>query len=289
MSLWQHYLQPKSIQEAINALAAAQGSILPLAGGTDLLLDLEQGRHAHVQTVLDVTGIRELLPIEIRGGELFVGAAATHTQIVNSPLVVEHAQALIEGCELIGGPQVRNVATLGGNVAHALPAADGTVALMALEAQAEIASPSGTRRLPLGEVFLGPGKNILAADELLVGFYIPLRRAGQASAFRRVMRPQGVAIAIINVAVWLERKEQRVVDVHIAVGPAGPKPWRAAAAESALRGGTVNDETAGRALELLLGEAQFRTSARRASAEYRRHLVQDLLTGTLQTAWTRAA
>src|SRR5512134_3558738 len=155
MNLWQEYLRPTNLSQALQAFAEASGPVLPIAGGTDLLLDLEQGRHSPVHTLLDVTAIAEMTALEVRGDELFVGAAVPVNRIVLDPLAVTHAQALTEACNLIAGPQVRNVATLGGNVAHALPAADGTIALLALNAQAEIASFAGTRRVPFKELFLG--------------------------------------------------------------------------------------------------------------------------------------
>src|SRR5512139_3405786 len=171
MNLWQEYIRPTNLSQALQAFAEAPRPILPIAGGTDLLLDLEQGRHSPVHTLLDVTSIAEMTALEMRGDELFVGAAIPVNRIVLDPLVNVHAQALTEACNLIAGPQVRNVATLGGNVAHALPAADGTIALLALNAVAEVASaltscPEGsgaersrsvsTRRLPFKELFLGP-------------------------------------------------------------------------------------------------------------------------------------
>ena len=288
MTLWQEYLQPKTITEAISALANAPGPALPLAGGTDLILDLDQGRHPPVHTIVDITSVREMLPIEIRDNELFIGASVSHTHIVESELVARHAQALVDACGLIGGPQVRNVATLGGNVAHALPAADGTIALMALNAQVEVANQKGSRRLPIAEMFLGPGKSVLVQNELLVGFYLPLRNQNQASAFQRVMRPQGVALPIINLAVWLMREQDRITDIRIAVGPGGPKPWRALASESDLNGKRLNDETITHALGILLRDVKFRTSPHRASAEYRRHLAKTLFKDTLEAAWKRA-
>src|SRR5271157_5768071 len=289
MTFWQEYLQPKTITEAISALANAPGSALPLAGGTDLLLDLDQGRHLPVHTIVDITSVREMLPIEIRGNELFIGASVSHTHIVESELVAQHAQALVDACGLIGGPQVRNVATLGGNVAHALPAADGTIALIALNAQVEVANQKGIRRVPIAEMFLGPGKSALAHNELLVGFYLPLQNKNQASAFNRVMRPQGVALPIINLAVWLTREQNRITDIRIAVGPGGPKPWRALESESTLRGKILNDETILSGLEILLRDVQFRTSPHRASAGYRRHLAKSLFKDTLEAAWERAS
>src|SRR6188474_942527 len=142
MNLWQNYIRPKNLSEAMDAFAHAARPVLPIAGGTDLLLDLEQGRHSPVETLLDVTSIAELNLLELRGDELFIGASVPVNRIVLDPLAIAHAQALTEACNLIAGPQVRNVATLGGNVAHALPAADGTIALLALNAQAEIAGTS---------------------------------------------------------------------------------------------------------------------------------------------------
>src|SRR5512138_3617852 len=175
MNLWQEYLRPTNLSQALQAFAEASGPILPIAGGTDLLLDLEQGRHAPVHTLLDVTSIQEMTALEVREEEFFVGAAVPVNRIVLNPLVGAHAQPLTEACNLIAGPQVRNVATLGGNVAHALPAADGTIALLALNAQAEIAGLNGIRCVPFKELFLGPGKSALKhGEELLVGFYLPL-------------------------------------------------------------------------------------------------------------------
>ena len=289
MTLWQEYLQPKTLTEAIAALVNAPGSALPLAGGTDLILDLDQGRHPPVHTIVDITSVREMTPIEIRGDELFIGASVSHTHIVESKLVADNAQALIEACDLIGGPQVRNVATLGGNVAHALPAADGTIALMALNAQVEVANQKGNRRVPISEMFLGPGKSALGKNELLVGFYLPLQNQNQASAFKRIMRPQGVALPIINLAIWLMREKSQIIDIRIAVGPGGPKPWRALESESNLRGQVMNDESISDALEILLRAAQFRTSPHRASAEYRRELVKPLFKDTIEAAWERAS
>lgn len=289
MNLWQEYLRPTRLSQAIQAFAEATGSILPIAGGTDLLLDLEQGRHAPVHTLLDVTSIAELNALEVRGQELFVGAAVTVNRIVQDPLALTHAQALTEACNLIAGPQVRNVATLGGNVAHALPAADGTIALLALNARAEVAGLTGTRRVPFKELFLGPGKSALKhGEELLVGFYLPLTKIGQASSFKRIMRPQGVALPIINLAIWLERTDDVIRQIRIAVGPGGPTPWSGIEAEKVLIGKPLNEETFHAAVEALLNQVGFRSSARRASAEYRRHIVSGLFKDVLETAWQRA-
>jgi carbon-monoxide dehydrogenase medium subunit len=237
---------------------------------------------------VDVTSIVEMTRLEITGDELFIGASVPVNRVATTPEVAHHAQALIEACDLIAGPQVRNVATLGGNVAHALPAADGTIALLALNAQAEVAGLSGTRKTAFKDLFLGPGKSVLKhGEELLVGFYLSLVKDNQASCFKRIMRPQGVALPILNCAVWLERENDLIKDIHIAVGPGGGTPFRATQAEDTLRGKSFSSESFESANESLLAQAQFRTSARRASADYRQHIVVGLFKDVLETAWQR--
>lgn len=288
MTAWNHYYLAKTIQDALQALSTAQGSARPVGGGTDLLLDLQQGRHPPVDTLVDITQIPELAVVDMRGHELFIGAGAPLARIVHSPLVGQYARALSEACSLIGGPQVRNTATLGGNVAHALPAGDGTIALLALGAHAEIASVDGIRRVPMENLFLGPGHSSLEpGKDILVGFYLTAAQEWQSSAHRRVMRPQGVAIAILNMAVWVSRNERHLADIRIALGPAGPVPLRARQTEALLLGRTPTDEILEQATPVLLNEATFRTSAHRATAEYRQHLTGVLLKETLLSAWER--
>ena len=288
MNLWQQYLRPTSVIEAVTALTSAPGPVLPLAGGTDILLDLQQGRHSPVHTIVDLTEIPEMKLLETRDDRLFIGAGVPLSRIARDPLVASHAQALVEACDLVGGPQVRNVATLGGNVAHALPAADGTIGLMCLNAEVEIAGLDGSRSALMPELFLGPGKSALQSGEIIVGFYVDQNKAGQASCFKRIMRPQGVALPIINNSVWLERKGDTIEKIRIAVGPGGAVPFRARKAEDFLAGKPYTDETFRAALESLVEEVKFRTSKMRASSEYRYHLVKSLLKDTLDTAWERA-
>ena len=289
MSLWQNYTRPTSVNEAIQLLTSSPGPTLPLAGGTDIMLDLQQGRHAPVHTIVDLTEIPEMKILEIRDDQLFIGAGVPISRIARDPLAATHAQALTEACDLIGGPQVRNVATLGGNVAHALPAADGTISLMCLNAETEVAGPDGKRRVPLPELFLGPGKSALENGEIIVGFYVPQIKPSQASAFKRIMRPQGVALPIMNLSVWVERDGDTIRQIRIAVGPGGAVPFRAHKTEDFLARKNYSEENIASALEILVEEVKFRTSKMRATAEYRYHLVGTLLKDTLDTAWERCA
>jgi len=290
MNLWQEFRKPTTISEAIEDLTNAPQPAMPIAGGSDMLLDIRQGRQAPVHTLVDLKSVTEMNVIEMRTDELFIGASVSITRIIQDALVNQHAQALVEASNLIAGPQVRNIATLGGNVAHALPAADGTIALTALGAHAEVANKSGLRRVPFQEMFLGPGKSAIDKTcELITGFYIPRADEGQASCFKRIMRPQGVALPILNCAVWVHRENDSVADVRISVGPGGPTPFRGTDAESVLRGRVLDEALLSEALDHLLVQAKFRTSPLRATAEYRQHIVKTLFKDTLTVAWERAA
>jgi carbon-monoxide dehydrogenase medium subunit len=287
MPLWKNYVRSKSIHESLDILNRAGTSTRIIAGGTDLLLDLQQGRQPTVDTLVDVSLVPELNRIEIRGDDLFLGAAVSLNRIVDSSLVLKNVEALNEACGLIGGPQVRNIATLGGNVAHALPAADGSIALLAMDARAEVVNLRGSRQFSIGDLYLGPGKSALQPGDLLVGFYLPLRQPGQASGFQRVMRPQGVALPIINMATWMWRVDDRIQDIRVALGPSGLIPFRAKDVENLLRGQPLFAGIIQQACTALTQEANFRTSPHRATADYRRHLAISLLKTLLDIVWER--
>ena len=290
MTYWQTYVTPRSLDEALAALRDAPGPARLVAGGTDLLLDLQQGRLPTVHTLIDVTRIPELLEVRLEGDRLFLGAAATHATIVGHPLITAGAACLVQACELIGGPQVRNVATLGGNVAHALPAADATIALLALDASAELATPSGRREVPIESLFTGPGQVAFdRAETIVVGFRFRERRAGEGSAFRRVMRPQGVAIAILNMAVWIRLTADRVIaEARIAIGPGGPRPRRVGMAEECLVGQRPEGVDFSAVADALLAGSQLRSSVHRTTLDYRRHLLSVLLRRALPAAFEDA-
>jgi carbon-monoxide dehydrogenase medium subunit len=285
MTLWKTYAQPTTVDEALQLLNTCEGQAAIIAGGTDLLLDMQQDRHPKVDLMVDVTSIDELSGIKKVEGMIHLGAGVTHREILDSLLLKKHAACLVEGCGLIGGPQVRNVATIGGNVAHALPAGDGTIALLALEAEAQLATLNGRTWHPLTEFFKGPGvPNFDRSKEILVGFRFPALRSHESSAFNRVMRPQGVAIAILNTAVWIRCEVNSFDAIRIAMGPGGPQPFRAIQTEAFLHGKTISDLTIQEASEILLDEISLRTSRHRATLEYRQHLAPTLLADTIQAA-----
>lgn len=291
MNKWNRYIVAKSVHEALLALATAQGEARLIGGGTDLLLEIQQGHHPPVDTLVDISQISEIRNIEIVGSMFQIGAGTTVHDIAESGIVRKYATALAEACELIGGPQVRNSATIGGNVAHALPAADGMIALVALGAEAEVAHVDGSiKRVPILELFLGPGKSTLSARaEMIRRFYLPIdSNRKNASAFSRVMRPQGVALPVLNMAVWLAREGERIADIRIAVGPAGPTPQRANSVEDALRGIEYTQIDMSAIKGVWRNSMRYRSSAMRATAEYRYHLSSVLLEDVLEKAWKRA-
>lgn len=284
------YVIAHSIAEALDTLGIEDRSKAVIAGGTDLLIDIRQGRHSQPDILLDVSEIEEMRQIHLEGDTIYLGGAVTHYEIVHSELLIKHAQCVIEGCGLIGGPQVRNVATIGGNVAHALPAGDGTISLLALDAEVRIASRTGRSRWePLIDIFSGPGEVTFdRQNELLVAFRFSQLNQGEGSAFHRVMRPQGVAIAILNMAAWVNlAPDGRISDVRIACGPAGPRPLRAYQTEDLLRGSLFDENTFSQACQVLAGEVSLRTSRHRATKEYREQLLPILLREVMELAIAR--
>src|SRR5258708_81127 len=237
MKLWSHYHVARSVDEALDLLSQYDGRAQIVAGGTDLLLDIQQGNHPPAESLIDITRIPELTAIEIDGDTAIVGAGVTHTAIVAHPDLRSRSTCLAESCGVVGGPQVRNVATIGGNVAHALPAADGTLSLVALRASAEVASSDGRDWHDIGDLFVGPGQSTVdSSRQLLTRFRFALSRAGEASAFKRIMRPQGVALPILGCAVWVKIADDHFADVVICVAPVSPTPIRAASIEAFLIG-----------------------------------------------------
>lgn len=289
MPLWSEYYLPASVDEAVGLLARYEGKARVVAGGTDLILDLQQGNEHPVAALVDVTRIVGLNEIREDAGFIVIGAGVTHNQIVESPLLQQKATALVEASYVVGGPQVRNVATIGGNVAHALPAADGTTALNALDAEVEVASFSGQRWIPFTSLFLGPGKSAMdSTREVLVALRFRATGEHEASASSRIMRPQGVALPIMNFSVKVRVLANRIEAVALAVAPVAPTPFRCQQTEAFLTGRPATAESIEAAVAILLNECKPRTSPHRATAEYRKEVLPVLLRRTLDRAIERA-
>jgi len=288
MSIWNQYIVVSSLEEAGASIKQAKAPAKFVAGGTDLLLEVQQNRHSPLETLVDLSHVPELSQLEIRERHLFIGAGVPVSQIASSELVRIHASAVATATGMIGGPQVRNSATLGGNVAHALPAADGMIALVALDAVAVIYSNGMLQEKPILTLFRGAGVTGLEACDILVGFKIKLKENNEASTFDRIMRPQGVALPILNTALWLKRQEMRIVDIRIVFGPSGATPSRAVDVESVMRGKILSEEMLTNAKACLRETVKFRTSKMRATADYRHELASVLLDKVFKETWKKA-
>jgi carbon-monoxide dehydrogenase medium subunit len=289
MAYWKHYHTPATVDEAVTLLRTYRGEARVIGGGTDLLLDIQQGRHDPVEALIDVTRIDGLDHIEEEDGYLVLGAGVTHTRIVRDARLRRHASCLVESCGVIGGPQVRNVATLAGNVAHALPAGDGTTGLLTLDGELEVVSETGTHWTPMQETFVGPGRSTVDPTRMFIA-RLRFRPSGpgEGTAYRRVMRPQGVALPMIVMAAGLRIADDRIDRARVVVGPAGPVPFLARRTMALLEGKSPGAEVFEKAVAVALEETRFRSSAHRASSDYRQHMVRAGLGATLATAARRA-
>ena len=291
MKLWNHYHIAHNVEEAVRWLAEYGGRAQILAGGTDLLLDIQQGNHPPVEAMIDITKIPELVSTQIDGDVITLGAGTTHTAVVENADIRARATCLAESCGVVGGPQVRNVATIGGTVAHALPAADGTLSLVALDAEAEVASADGRTWYNIRELFLGPGQSLVnPSKHLLTRFRFRLAGVQEATAFKRIMRPQGVALPILGCAVWVRLDESRehFAAARLSLGPVGPTPMRATEVEAVLVGQAANAQTIASAAKWAHDLLNPRTSKYRATAEYRGEMIDTLLRRALTLAVSRA-
>lgn len=288
--MWQSYELPTSVEETLAILAQHQGQARIIAGGTDLVLELQEGKHS-AECLVDVTRIPGLDGIELAGGYIRLGANVTFRQIKESPLLQEHARVLSEAAGSVGALQIQTVATLAGNVVNAMPAADGCVALLVLEAQAEITESSGRTWRPVGELFLGPGQSAVdPTQQMLTAIRFPAAGPRQGSAWERIGRRQALVLPILNCAVQVavNATGDALEWARIGLGPVAPVPFRAHQAEAFLAGRPANDETFAEAGEIAASESNPRSNVLRASREYRLEVLKVLVRHGLERAVDQA-
>ena len=266
------YYRPRSLEEALEILAQRGGEARPVAGGTDVLVKAKDGQQG-LGALFDLTVVPELKGIEERDGHLWIGAGATHAEMMASPLVARHLPSLPEACAVIGGPQIRNRGTLGGNLANASPAADTVPPLYAADAVVELVSVSSRRDVPVTDFFTGPRQSVLVPDELIVGVRVPIR-AGVRGCFLRLGQRQAQAISKVSVAVGMTFRDGRPDWVRVALGAVAPTVVRAPEAEKALLSGGY--EGLRRAREAVKAEVEPIDDLRSTRA-YRREMAAVLL------------
>lgn len=288
---WQNYYTPETVAEAVELLQRYDGQARVVGGGTDLLVEIRRGLHRPVDALVDASRIAGLNTIDVDGEYIVIGCGVTHSQIVRDARIIRYGTCLSESCGVIGGPQVRNVGTLAGNVAHALPAGDGTIGLLALGGEIEIAGVDGTRWIPMQESFKGPGKSFINRHrEVLTRLRFKPTGTREGSAHHRVMRPQGLCLPIISMAVRIQLdKDRTITEARISMGPVGPVPFLAESAMQVLAGGTASAKQFDKAVEAALASVTLRSSKYRASAEYREQMVRTYLPAILTRAVEQAA
>jgi CO/xanthine dehydrogenase FAD-binding subunit len=270
------YRSPETLTEACRVLGewGPRGRII--AGGTDLVISLRKGE-SQPQILIDVTRIPELRRVEEAEGKIRIGAAVTHGEIASSRLVQRYGKVLSDAASWVGSPQIRNLGTIGGNIANASPAADTLPPLMVLEANGTVFSPRGNKEVPLSDLFRGPYQSNLNPDELLVQVSFPKLSSGFRTGFVRLARRSAMAISRMSMAVVLRmtQGENRIEEVRISAGAVTPTPHRMSEAESMLKGKNPDGETMKKAAQCI-SETMVQWSGVRPSTSYKAPVVEAL-------------
>jgi CO/xanthine dehydrogenase FAD-binding subunit len=279
---------PQSVDDCLRVLSQHGARAKLVAGGTDLLVQMKAGA-VKPAWVVDLSGVDRLRALEgdaARG--LRIGAAVTARQLEQDPRVRSGYPSLAESAALVGSVQIRNLATVGGNLCNAAPSADMAPPLVALEADAVVAGPRGERRLTLGAFFAGVRQTVLAPDELLVELVVPPPGPRSGGHYLRHTPRRELDIAVVGVASQVALTDGRCAKARIALAAVAPTPLRATAAEQALEGQPLTPALIERAAELA-AESIRPISDQRGSADFRRHLTRVLTRRTLTAALARAS
>ncbi len=280
--------QPASVAEALEVLGQYGDQAAVIAGGTDLLVNMKHQKLAPKHLV-GRERIEELEGLAADNGHIRVGPRLTASALAGSEDLTGSAAALALGAGALGSPQVRNRATVGGNVCTARPAADMCLPLLALEAKALLAGPAGDRELPLDEFFLGPGQTAREPGELLTGLLIPKPAPGSGAGYEKLGLRKALEIALVNVAavLTLDGDGKTIKAAKVALGAVAPTPILAPGAEAALVGRAAGEEAFAQAGQAAAADAKPITD-HRGSAEFRREMVEVLTRRALRQAWQAA-
>jgi CO/xanthine dehydrogenase FAD-binding subunit len=259
---------------------------MPLAGGTDLLVQIKEGSRS-ADVLLSLRRVPEVHRF-LCDKALTLGSAVTLGKIAAEQHILGYYTALAMGAKVIGSEQIRNMATIGGNICNAAPSADTAPPLLVLGAQAMIASSRGERSIPIDAFFAGPGRTVLQSGELLSEIVIPRPPDRTGSFYIRHTSRAQMDIAVVGVAAALTLdRDDKIADARISLGAVAPVPMRSIAAEQLLRGQCLTDDVLQSAGETAALEAKPIDDVR-ASADYRRHLVKVLTRRALRGAFARA-
>lgn len=284
------YHAPSTLDEAVALLHELGEAGRPIAGGTDLVVQMKEDhtRFPYPDMVVSLQRIKGLQHIDFsEKGGLRIGSGATMAEIAGHEVIRSRYAALAEGAGVVGSLQTMNMGTIGGNVCNAAPSADTAPALLAFEATAVIVGPSGRREEPLTRFFVGPGKTTLKPGELLSELHLPAPHTKTGSAYLRHTPRKQMDIAVVGVAVALTLEGDTIRRARVALGAVAPTPVRSPNAEAALEGQPAGDETFAKAAAAAAGDCSPISDVR-GSAEFRRHLVRVMTERMLKLAAERA-
>ena len=268
------YLIPASINEAISLHESYGERAKYIAGGTDVMVKIKEGKISP-QYMISLRRLQGLDHIIYEKGELKIGAMVTHRMLELSPVIRKEFPILIDAVENIGSVQIRNVATIGGNIVNAVPSADGAVPLITLGAEVRIIGPKGERAMALEDFFIGPGQTLLKRGEILLEFVIPKLPPHTGAAYWKHARRAAMELPILGVAVLISLDDdmKTCTEARIGLGVLAPTPMRAKNAEAILKGKKVDDEILKKAGKAAAQECKARDSVR-GKAWYRRDMVE---------------
>ena len=267
--------EPESLEAAVEMLRADPGLRI-IAGGTDVLIRVQHGGEGWSQ-LLSLRNVKELEAISLRAdGTIVIGATAPFARIFEDPIIREHLPSLAEAAVSMGGPQIRNVATIGGNICNGAVSGDSASTLFALDALLRLESAEGERIIPIHEFYAGPGKVHLRPGELITAILVPRSSyQGTGGHYIKFAMRKAMDIATLGVSVICRVKDGAFEDLRIGLGVAAPVPIRCAEAEAYAIGRPVTVECCREIGKLAVKATKARTSWR-ASKDYREHLVEVL-------------
>lgn len=282
--MYEKYFIVNSLNDAVALRNKYSGSSKIMAGGTDLVLEMERGLHGDIKEIIDISRVSGLDEIWM-DDQLYIhiGPTATHSACLRSPLVQEFGVCLYQACEQVGSPQIRNRGTVAGNIATASPANDTISALMALDAKVELLSSTGKRIVEINKFFTGVRKTVMQQNELISDIFFKALKKNEYSSFIKVGLRNAQAISILNCAVVLGLADKKIIKARIALGAVGPTVLRALDAEESLINEQVSDGLFVQAAELA-GQAASPISDIRASGEYRSKMISVHVKKALQQA-----
>ncbi|QBD78771.1 2Fe-2S iron-sulfur cluster binding domain-containing protein [Ktedonosporobacter rubrisoli] len=278
--MWQNYLQPTSLEETLELLQQHGGQARLIAGGTDVLVELQRGVKP-TTTLIDITAVPELKYIRHEGKTIALGALSTHNDVIASPACVKHALPLAQACWEVGAPQIRNRATVAGNLITASPANDTITPLMAMGAEVELSSMHGKRVVPLREFYTGVRRTTMQPGELLREIRLPVLAENQRGIFLKLGLRRAQAISVINVAIVITFDGEYISEACITMGCLAPTVVFARTAEVYLQGQRLSPTVCERAGHLA-NEDVSPIDDLRGSATYRRATLASFITHGLQ-------